>query len=942
MSTVINKLGHLLLTFFLCSIVVADISKSPEDDKEYRYLELDNAMKVLLVSDPSADKSGAALDVHVGNGSDPDDWAGLAHFLEHMLFLGTRKYPEPGEYQSFISAHGGSNNAYTSFDHTNYYFSIASDYLEPALDRFSQFFVAPLLESTHVDRERSIIQSEYQSLKKNEFRRLWDTEKTWLNPEHPSSRFSVGSLETLADREGMTARDKLAQFHETYYSANLMTLAVVGREPLDQLQEWVTDKFSAVKNRGTELPRHEQPYFNRDLIPARIDAIPEKEYYGLSFTFPIPSTYDEYESKPLSYISHLLGHEGPGSLLEVLKQRGWAESLKAGPGFVDRVQGSFTVSIDLTREGLGQIDSIGDLLFQTVNLIRKEGIERWRFDEQARLGQIAFRYAQEPGPGRLAQSLASRLHRYPPDDALRGPFVMERYDPGRVRELLGYLIPDNVNIRIVAPGLETDRVSAHYDVDYSLSRIGPDTIRRWKQVSGTSDLALPGRNLFIPGRLELLGTVEETRIPQSVDNHYGIELWHQYDSEFGDPRANLYVNLMSPVTYRSPADRIMTEMYVRFVIDQLSDIVYDAYLAGLNYELFSHYRGITLKISGFEEPQGELLRSVLEALAAPQFEPRRLEIIRHSVERELKNIFLEPPANQAIHEIYRILMVPYWTEEERLEALQQVDVAELEDFISRFYQDMRVVMLSHGDVGLEASLERAEMVAELLPSNEPGTPVPRIDLRKLDEGAPWLRTIEIDHSDATLSAYFQGRDNSREERTHMALLVQILRPRFYNRIRTVNEVGYLVFSGSLDIERWPGLFLAAQSSTHSPDEILDLYEEFLLETTGYLEEMSGQEFDRIRKGLITRILRKPQKLADRTSVRWQEIDLEEYGFDTRKKLADRVEGLTLDDIRSFYRSRVLENPARLLVQSTGTALEGSISEGFVPVGSASSLERVIR
>ncbi|MBK8289257.1 MAG: insulinase family protein [Cellvibrionales bacterium] len=111
------------------------------DKRDYRNLVLANGMKVLLVSDPHTDKSAAALDVATGSGDDPEQRQGLAHFLEHMLFLGTKKFPEPGEYQAFISDNGGSHNAFTSLEHTNYFFDIDPQQLKPALDRFSQFLL---------------------------------------------------------------------------------------------------------------------------------------------------------------------------------------------------------------------------------------------------------------------------------------------------------------------------------------------------------------------------------------------------------------------------------------------------------------------------------------------------------------------------------------------------------------------------------------------------------------------------------------------------------------------------------------------------------------------------------------------------------------------------------------------------------------------------------
>ncbi|KAK0074312.1 hypothetical protein PV326_012560, partial [Microctonus aethiopoides] len=106
------------------------IKKSPNDERFYRGLILNNEMKVLLISDPTTDKSAASLNVQIGMLSDPDELPGLAHFCEHMLFLGTAKYPDLNEYRSYLSQHGGITNAETNLDYTNYYFDITPEYLE--------------------------------------------------------------------------------------------------------------------------------------------------------------------------------------------------------------------------------------------------------------------------------------------------------------------------------------------------------------------------------------------------------------------------------------------------------------------------------------------------------------------------------------------------------------------------------------------------------------------------------------------------------------------------------------------------------------------------------------------------------------------------------------------------------------------------------------------
>ncbi len=214
----------------------AQVTKSPNDTRNYRALVLENGMKVLLVNDPEADKAAASVDVNAGSNADPENFEGLAHFLEHMLFLGTAKYPEAGEYQEYIAAHGGSHNAYTAYENTNYYFSIDAAYLEPALDRFSQFFIAPLFTPEYVDRERNAVHSEYQSGLQDDGRRGYSVLKAIINPEHPLSGFSVGSLDTLQDHDGLSLRDALLAHYDRYYSANLMSVAISGPQTLEELE----------------------------------------------------------------------------------------------------------------------------------------------------------------------------------------------------------------------------------------------------------------------------------------------------------------------------------------------------------------------------------------------------------------------------------------------------------------------------------------------------------------------------------------------------------------------------------------------------------------------------------------------------------------------------------------------------------------------------------
>ena len=140
-----EKFLNCLSCIFLASCTQNKILKHPLDKSQSKTLVLENGLKVYLLSDPNFNVSAASVSVEVGSLDNPDKRQGLAHFLEHMLFLGTEKYPDVDEYSSYLKTYGGYSNAYTASDHTNYQFQVLPDGFEGALDRFSQFFISLFL-----------------------------------------------------------------------------------------------------------------------------------------------------------------------------------------------------------------------------------------------------------------------------------------------------------------------------------------------------------------------------------------------------------------------------------------------------------------------------------------------------------------------------------------------------------------------------------------------------------------------------------------------------------------------------------------------------------------------------------------------------------------------------------------------------------------------------
>ena len=103
-----------------------------------------------------------ALSVNIGSFNNPTNRQGLAHFLEHMIFMGSEKFPEESTYSNYIASNGGWNNAYTAFEWTNFQYEVAYSGFKKSLDILADSMKAPLLNKDAMERELEAVESEYK------------------------------------------------------------------------------------------------------------------------------------------------------------------------------------------------------------------------------------------------------------------------------------------------------------------------------------------------------------------------------------------------------------------------------------------------------------------------------------------------------------------------------------------------------------------------------------------------------------------------------------------------------------------------------------------------------------------------------------------------------------------------------------------------------------
>ncbi|KAF7969517.1 hypothetical protein HWV62_27003 [Athelia sp. TMB] len=542
------------------------IEKSELDDRSYRVIRLENGLNATVIHDPTADKAAASLDVAIGHLYDPVDMPGLAHFCEHLLFMGTESYPKENEYSEFLAKNNGSSNAYTGTSNTNYHFDVATPALTHALSRFAAFFHCPLFSPSCTSRELNAVDSEHKKNHQNDMWRIFQLNKHLSKDGHAWSKFGSGNRESLSQAGkdlqikgkleqaafasgqsslapsplpsrmaspapsiasatseseadggavGRETRRRLVEWWTKEYCASRMNLAVIGKESLDELAATVAKLFSPVPNRQQDaLPMITDHPFGEGETGRLVSVGTVLSFQALEVSFPIPYQPPNWRYKPANFVSHFAGHEGPGSLHSYLKNKGWITSLSSGPQNLARGFAMFKVTAHLTKAGLQNYRAVILAVLKYLSLLRSSEFPAWYQREIAMMYQTRFRFKEKSRPESYAVWVAEHMSwPVPREVLLTAPSLVWEWPKGNeglnlVKEMLNTLSIDRGRVVLMAKADEHARLTPGGKVDWSKEPIyGTD----YKVEKLDAELIKEAQHndipeLFLPGPNEFMPT----------------------------------------------------------------------------------------------------------------------------------------------------------------------------------------------------------------------------------------------------------------------------------------------------------------------------------------------------------------------------------------------------------------------------------------------------
>jgi insulysin len=712
----------------------------------HRFAVLANGVTVITVEDPSCNMASAAMTIKAGSLCDPVEFPGLAHFTEHMLFMGTNKFPIEDEYDKFVTSNGGHSNAWTADMATTYYFTIAGPALFGGLERFVEFFAAPMFSESCVEREVQAVHSEDEKNHSVDYWRLDEIFRSMYSPCHPRFRYGNGNAKTLwtdPRAKGLDVRAALVNFYEQHYVAPAACIAVYSKHTLEEIVQMVEPALLRMRPAPAApsfsfLPALRTPFANTTF--GNVYCVKSvKKVITVRIVWSLKQSVDtRIASQPSVYASHVLGHECNASVLAALKAENLATSLSCGARAIDDDFEMFYIDVGLTKTGFGQVSRVVDTIFEGVAVLLRTGsVDDSTFSQMLKEENLSFELDDMKQPSSHCAALSGNALIYGPEKAWVGPMLISKEDRAAAFEVIGReLVPSNCFLVFLWSEFETGECEASVDQSQESSEDGEDdsqavedeplsvsmlpayfdvttwqtapihnsrftvgaipreVMQRWEGIlDGSIDgphrsrLGLPPANPYLATDFTVHRRASEDPEPEPVKivTVYGTFFVKADPGRHNVPKIGVKLETVSAVPYASPLHRFFARVAVLILKDQLTEMLYCAELASIAIDIEMSEGGIALAVEGPSQKVLEMCVELLDQCVT-------LDVLMQSSEkflsyrdlaiRTLDSARMSQPYELAATIVRHEVFAVHYTFEEVLEAARAAEGASLDAYVA--------------------------------------------------------------------------------------------------------------------------------------------------------------------------------------------------------------------------------------------------------------------
>ena len=886
--------------------------------RSYLYKELENELRVLVISDPETEISAAALSVLSGtlNEGDVD---GLAHFCEHMLFLGNQKYPKPDYFFDFVSEHGGGANAYTDLGITNYFFQVEPNSFVSAMDIFSSFFINPLFNPDYVQKEINAVNSEYEYDKLVKEWRIFRLLQVVSKANSPFAKFSIGNIETLNISSIST---KVSKYYNDFYSSNLMTGVLYGNQNVTELMSIAEANFSSIPNKNFDRKFYSSPY---DDLPKLVIAQGITKETDLILTFQLPSFQEHYRMAP-SFITHLLSYSGNGSYIGYLEGKNLI--FEVDFSVEDIVSTSLLVISLRIPDYLIYDDKWSDIVthfFFFVDQLRNIPSEDMKviFDSWLDAQQKHFDYDNQNFGMSSIAGLARQMQIINASQFFLNPPCALEYDYNFINtEVLGRLTPSNLLVLFYSDSFNITGnqgwpnltlTESYFYLNYQTLKPSDTLLEQWNQ-NPTMNFTLP-ENLPIPSDLNLL-TGSNSELNPKLTLSEGREIWHLQNTEYSLPYLKLECLLQTDDFTNSTLNAATVQLFLNVletILPAHLEYYQNFYLFAYSYDymngIFFRYLGYSdgTLLTQFMDSTTELVTDVLSLFQNPLF-----DVGYSKLESDLENFYQALKVSDiAFYYYFPLLFYPnFYRVEDILSSLGSAR-DNFTSLMTKIHQNSFFVCFTFGNIDDSLTNNLVGKLHTKVGSQLKSHPtLPQvIQLCPGKNYTFWqLNPVKGDINSVLDVVFELGRVcNLRrlgdscdsfllKKWVLLKILNSVMSPLFFSQLRTEEQLGYIVYSRVERNHDTAFLHFFIQSSIRDPDYLEQRVNAFLLQFKSNLTIPNLTNTIRSYNDSIT----EPDSFNSAYDTVWSEINNGQYQFSRISQIRNLLLQISPQEVISFY------------------------------------------
>jgi insulysin len=767
-----------------------NINKPRFDKRKFKGGILSNNIKYVCIQDKFLEKSFVTVSVNIGSYSNPKGYDGLAHFLEHMLFMGSKKYPNENHYYSRLAELGGSSNAYTDVMETVYYFNVFDSGLSEILDIFSRFFIDPLFDPDAVSREINAVDSEHKKNINSDIWKRMHFRMTLADDNSPVNTFMTGSLNTLNKKD---IREKMMDFYKKYYKADNISICIASSKNIDEIYNMLSTTFGNIEKDSSSIFKIEKPFYTKN-IGKSFYLKTTSNIYNLCFLWELPNQNLFFDTKDFIIFDLVLNNQSENSLYFYLKNSGLINSINTEINY----EGIYNISITLTREGLDNITYIESLLFKCIDNIKNENIKKYAQYYQ-KVSQITFDTITKLDTEDLVNNIAVNHHYYPTENVYDGNSIIRKIkETSDYQNIFNkYIKSDNCIKILSSPISPYDIKENEFEKLFEYDAYFADITKFNKKLQNIKNVnfcCLDIKNQYLDVSPTLENNLDKFEVPTLI----GERQWYGGCSQFGEPIIYIWLQFNNIKYFSSPKNYILTSISTSIIDFLASTILYKSY--ELNYKLHFQVKpsssSIIINIKAFSDKK--LLYNYIDEIS--NFMLNIKNHINKISDIYIKNLFT------SFKEIYKnvdflnsweyssfvVKDTIYDTEysiKDLLKELENISIDEVKNHIINLFDNSALTSLVYGNI-------KASDFPDLF-----------IKFNKYFYNSSYLlpkinpiNSIELKHPNKNeksncITYYYPVGSFIPKEFILLALTTKILAQPFFDDLRTKNAMGYLVRLG---------------------------------------------------------------------------------------------------------------------------------------------------